>query len=48
MINILKHCSIQVASFPGLSHFRLHEERGGPGIFFHVRDVKGKKVVERT
>ena len=29
--------------------FRLHEtERGGPGMFPHMRDVEGRKVVERT
>ena len=39
-----------VASFPGLRHFRFHEEPGGPGmvIFSHMREVKGRKVVERT
>jgi len=33
---------------PRLSHFQLHEDRGQPGIFPHMCDVKGKKVVERT
>ena len=36
------------ASFPGPRRFRLHDERGGPGIFLHVHDIKGRKVVERT
>lgn len=31
-----------LASFPGLWYFQLHEERGGPGIFPHVHDVKGR------
>ena len=35
-----------VASFPGLRHFGLHKERGGPGIFSHVRDVEGRKVIK--
>ena len=30
------------ASFPGLCRFQLHEERGGPGIFSHECNVKGK------
>ena len=37
-----------LASFPGLYCFRLHEERRGPGIFSHVCDVKGRRAVERT
>ena len=28
--------------------FQLHEGRGGPDIFSHVRDVKDRKVVEMT
>jgi len=28
--------------------FWLHKERGRPGIFSHVCDIKGRKVVERT
>jgi len=40
--------SCVIASFPGLCCFWLHKERGGPGIFSHVCDVKGRKVVERT
>ena len=36
--------------FPGLHRFRLHKEleHRGPGIFSHVREVKGRKVVKRT
>ena len=32
-----------LALVPGPCHFCLamHEERGGPGTFFHVHDVKG-------
>ena len=37
-----------LASFPGLRHIWLHEERRGPDIYSHMRDVKGSKVVERT
>ena len=37
-----------IASFLGLHHFPLHEERGQPGIFPHMCDVKSKKVEERT
>ena len=37
-----------VALFPGLCHLWLREERGGPGIFSHACDIKGRKVVERT
>ena len=40
-------CGIKVALFPGLHQFRLHKERRGPGIFSHMHDVKGRKVVER-
>jgi len=32
-----------ITSFPGLRHFQLHKERGGPGNFFHVHDIKGRK-----
>jgi len=28
--------------------FWLHEVCRGPGIFSHIRDAKGRKVVERT
>ena len=28
--------------------FRLHERTRRPGMFPHVRDVEGRKVVERT
>ena len=28
--------------------FGCTKERGGPGMFPHVRDVEGRKVVERT
>ena len=38
----------RVSSFPGLCHFQLHKEWRGPGIFSHVCDVQGRKVVERT
>jgi len=41
-------CLCPIASFTGLSHFQLHEESGGPGIFSHMRGLKGGKVVERT
>jgi len=34
-----------LASFPGPRCFRLHEERGGPGIFSHVCNIKGRKDV---
>jgi len=37
-----------LASFPGLRCFWLNEKLGGPGIFSHVHNVKGRKVVERT
>ena len=33
----------KLASFPDPHRFRLHEERRGPGIFSHMRDVKGRK-----
>ena len=46
--HLLEWPSIDIALFPGRCHFRLHEEHGGPGIFSTVRDVKGRKVVERT
>ena len=39
---------VLVASFPGLHCFRLHEKFRGPGIFSHVCDVKGRKLVERS
>ena len=39
---------IGLALLPGPLHFQLHEEHKGPGIFPHVRDIKGRKVVERT
>ena len=29
-----------IPSFPDLHCFQIHEERGGHGIFFNVRDVK--------
>ena len=42
-------CYSLVASFPGpCAAFGCTKERGGPGMFPHVRDVKGRKVVERT
>jgi len=28
--------------------FQLHKEHGGPGISSHLRDIKHRKVVERT
>ena len=38
-----------IASFPGpCTAFGCTKEREGPGMFSHVRDVKGRKVVERT
>ena len=38
-----------VALFPGPhATFGCTKERGGPGMFPHMRDVKGRKVVERT
>jgi len=43
-----KRTSYIVALFPGPHRFRLHKECGGPGIFSHECDVKGRKVVERT
>jgi len=44
----IKPTIAHVASFPGLYHLQLHEERRGPGIFSRVCDVEGRKVVERT
>ena len=42
-------CMVSLASFPGLcAAFGCTKERGGPGMFPHVRDVEGRKVVERT
>ena len=41
-------CGCTVTLFPGLLRFRLHEECGGHGILSHMRDIKGRKVVERT
>ena len=32
-----------LALFPGPRCFRLHEERGGPGIFSHMCNIKGRK-----
>ena len=43
----VKEQSTNLASFPGLCHFQLHKECGGPGIFPHVCDVKGRKVVAK-
>ena len=41
--------SIWVASFPGpCTTFGCTKECGGPGMFPHVRDIEGRKVVERT
>jgi len=37
-----------LALFPGPHRFWLHKEHGGPGIFSHVCDIKGRKVVDRT
>ena len=38
-----------VASFPGLHDaFGCTNECEGPGMFSHLRDVEGRKVVERT
>ena len=38
-----------IASFPGpRAAFGCAKERGGPGMFPHVRNVEGRKVVERT
>ena len=38
-----------LASFPGpCAAFGCTKERDGPGMFPHVRDIKGRKVVERT
>ena len=38
-----------LALFPGLrAAFGCTKERKGPGMFPHVRDVEGRKVVERT
>jgi len=34
-----------LASFPGPRHVWLHKDHRGPGIFSHVHDVKGRKVV---
>ena len=40
---------LTVASFPGpCTAFVCTKERGGPGMFLHVRDVEGRKVVERA
>ena len=40
---------LTVALFPGpCAAFGGMKERGGPGMFLHVRDVEGRKVVERT
>ena len=40
---------ILLASFPGpRAAFGCTKERRGPGMFPHVRDVEGRKVVERT
>ena len=44
---LLQFC-VYLALFPGPHRLRLHKERGGPGFFSHVRNVKGRKVVERT
>ena len=39
----------KLASFPGpRAAFGCTKERGGPGMFPHVCDVEGRKVVERT
>jgi len=32
-----------MASFPGPRCFWLHKENEGPGIFSHMRDIKGIK-----
>jgi len=40
--------SIVLALLPVPHRFQLHEERGEPGIFSHMCDIKGRKVVERT
>ena len=38
-----------IASFPGpRAAFGSTIERGGPGMFPHVCDVEGRKVVKRT
>ena len=38
-----------LASFPGPhATFGCTNERKGPGMFPHVRDIEGGKVVERT
>ena len=38
-----------LASFPGPpAAFGCTKERDGPGMFPHVRDIEGRKVVERT
>ena len=39
-------CTKNLASYPGLRCFGLHKEHRGPGIFSHVCDVKGRKVVD--
>ena len=39
-------CVCTAALFPGLCRFRLHEGRGQLGIFPHVHEVNGRKVVE--
>ena len=40
---------IHIASFPGpRAAFGCMKESGGPGMFPHVRDVEGRKVVEGT
>ena len=46
---VVDHSSISVASFPGPhTVFGCTEERKGPGMFPHVRDIEGREVVERT
>ena len=42
-------CMYLLASFPGPhAAFGCTKECRGPGRFPHVRDVEGRKVVERT
>ena len=45
----LQYRNIDVASFRGpRAAFTFTKEHRGPGMFPHVRDVEGRKVVERT